>query len=57
MTPLWIFTARVAVAASYLTLAIAHPSAAKGLALPYAAVVLLVFLLDLVSEGRRARQH
>lgn len=49
-----IFGARVAVAASYLTLAVADSGTAADLAPPYALCVLLVAVLDL-RAARRGR--
>ena len=56
MIRLWLFAARAAVAASYLTLALARPSTAGALAAPYAALVLVVFVLDLL-DARRSRRE
>lgn len=53
MTRVWLFAARAAVAASYLTLILADTDTASTLAGPYAAVVLCVAIVDLVSARRR----
>lgn len=52
MIRLWAFAARVALAASYLTLAIADATTAADLAGPYAALVLLVAVVDLLRARR-----
>jgi hypothetical protein len=52
MRHLWIFGARVALAASYLTLAITNEPVAADLAAPYAAAVLGVAIVDLRAAHR-----
>jgi hypothetical protein len=52
LSRVWLFALRLAVAASYLTLAIADPSTAGDLAGPYAAVVLVVAVIDLRTARR-----
>ena len=56
MTTVWLFAARVAVAASYLTLALTHSDAAATVAGPYAAVVLCVAVVDLWTFRRRTHE-
>lgn len=56
MIRLWLFAARAAVAASYLTLAVARPGVAGDLAAPYGLLVLVVFVLDLL-DARRSRRE
>ena len=55
MTVLVWFGLRVALAASYLTLAVANPKVAGTLAFPYAASVFLVAVIDYI-DARRARR-
>lgn len=47
MTRLWMFGARVALAASYLTIAVTDHATAAELAMPYAGGVFVVALIDL----------
>ena len=51
---LWAFAGRVALSASYLTLAVTDHAAAAALAVPFAACVLCVALADIVTFWRRA---
>jgi hypothetical protein len=53
MTRLWLFEARVGVAASYLTLLFADPAMAESVAVPYAVAVLLVVISDLRQRWRQ----
>ena len=52
MTRMWLFAARAAIAASYLTLAVADLDTAADLAGPYAALVLIVAVSDLYAARR-----
>lgn len=52
MSIVWFFALRVAVAASYLTLAFAKPNVAGDLAWPFAAIALTVAVYDLHAVRR-----
>lgn len=57
MTILWMFGIRVALAASFTTLAVVDPETARDLSGPYAFIILVVFLADFVRQLRQWRSQ